>query len=74
MLVNFQAIWPILLLFGIFYGHLVYFVVILVVFKFWYVVPRKIWQPWLGVFFTIGRPDNQYQIGPPFVANFSREN
>jgi hypothetical protein len=29
-LVNFKAIWSILLLFGIFYGHLVYFVVILV--------------------------------------------
>jgi hypothetical protein len=29
----------ILLSFGIFYGHLVYF------FPFWYVAPRKIWQP-----------------------------
>jgi hypothetical protein len=32
--------------FRIFYGHLVYFAVILVYFlRFWYVVPRKIWQP-----------------------------
>jgi hypothetical protein len=46
MLVNFMAIWSIVLLFGIFYGHFVYFVVILAYFyAFWYVVPRKIWQP-----------------------------
>jgi hypothetical protein len=32
--------------FGLFYSHLVYYVVILVYFSpFWYVVPRKIWQP-----------------------------
>jgi hypothetical protein len=39
--------------FGIFYGHLVcftvilvYFIILLVFFRpFWYVVPRKIWQP-----------------------------
>jgi hypothetical protein len=32
--------------FGIFYGDSVYFVVTLVYFfPFWYVVPRKIWQP-----------------------------
>jgi hypothetical protein len=37
---------------GIFYGHLVYFVVILYILwlfgiflPFWYVVPRKVWQP-----------------------------
>jgi hypothetical protein len=28
-------------LFGIFHGYLVYWYV-----GFWYVVPRKIWQPW----------------------------
>jgi hypothetical protein len=46
MLVHFVAIWSILRpfvkilwQFGIFYGHLVYFS------PFWYVVPRKIWQP-----------------------------
>jgi energy-coupling factor transporter transmembrane protein EcfT len=41
--------------YGILYGHLVYFVTIwsilwlfgIFVFTFWYVVPRKIWQPWL---------------------------
>jgi hypothetical protein len=44
-------LWP----FGIFYGHLVYFVAIWCIlllfgifFPFWYVVPRKIWQPWLA--------------------------
>jgi hypothetical protein len=38
---------------GIFYGYLVYFVFIWYIlwlfgifFPFWYVVPRKIWQPW----------------------------
>jgi hypothetical protein len=31
--------WP----FGIFYGYLVNF------FPFWYVVPRKIWQPWVAI-------------------------
>jgi hypothetical protein len=30
---------------GIFYGRLAYFVAILYI---WYVVPRKIWQPWTG--------------------------
>jgi hypothetical protein len=55
--VNFRGIfnqrcWYILLLFGIFYGHLVYFVAIWFIiwlfgifFPFWYAVPRKIWQP-----------------------------
>jgi hypothetical protein len=36
----FVAIWSILWPFGIFYSYLVY-----VFFQFWYVVPRKIWQP-----------------------------
>jgi hypothetical protein len=40
MLKYFMAIWNILRLFGIFYDHLVHF------FRFWYHVPRKIWQPW----------------------------
>jgi hypothetical protein len=51
-LVNFEAIWYILWLFGIFHWHLVYFMVmwyILWLFgiflPFWYVAPRKIWQP-----------------------------
>jgi hypothetical protein len=43
-----MAIWYILRLFGLFSGHLVHFMVIwLYVFLVWYVVPRKIWQPWL---------------------------
>jgi hypothetical protein len=37
--VYFTAKWYILWLFGTFGGYLVYF------FPFWYVVPRKIWQP-----------------------------
>jgi hypothetical protein len=35
-----MAIWYIYGHFGIFVGYLVYF------FPFWYVVARKIWQPW----------------------------
>jgi hypothetical protein len=42
-LVNFTAIANILWPFGIFSGHLVYFS------PFWYLVPRKIWQPWYAV-------------------------
>jgi hypothetical protein len=34
------AIWYILWPFGTLYGYLEYFP------PFWYVVPRKIWQPW----------------------------
>jgi hypothetical protein len=40
-----MAIWAILRPFGVFYGHLAHFVVILVYFfPFWYVEPRKIWH------------------------------
>jgi hypothetical protein len=39
MLEYFMATLYILRPFGIFYGHLVHFS------RFWYVVPRKIWQP-----------------------------
>jgi hypothetical protein len=39
-LVYLMAVGNILWLFGIFYGHLVYFSL------FWYFVPRKIWQSW----------------------------
>jgi hypothetical protein len=42
------AIWSISQLLGIFCGHLVY-CMILWFFPFWYVVPRKIWQPWSGI-------------------------
>jgi hypothetical protein len=42
-----MAVWYILWSFGIFYSHLVYLLEILVYFPpFWYVVARKIWQPW----------------------------
>jgi hypothetical protein len=40
MLVKFMAIWSILLPFRIFCGHFGIF------YPFWYVAPRKIWQPW----------------------------
>jgi hypothetical protein len=47
-----KKIWSILMPFGIFYGHLVYFMAIWyilwpfgILFPVWYVVPRKIWQP-----------------------------
>jgi hypothetical protein len=53
MLVYCIAIWSTLwhfriffIPFGIFYDYLVYF------FPFWYVVPRKIWQPWTAVSVT----------------------
>jgi hypothetical protein len=47
----FMAILSILQPTGIFYGHLVHFVVIWYIFcPFWYVAARKIWQPWLGSF------------------------
>jgi hypothetical protein len=43
-------LWPFgifyVLLFGIFGGHMEYFMVIWYIFPFWYVLPRKIWQPW----------------------------
>jgi hypothetical protein len=42
-----MAIWNILLTFGIFYDDLIHFVFIwYIFFRFWYHVPRKIWQPW----------------------------
>jgi hypothetical protein len=35
--------------FYIFHGHLVYFVAMWYIFPpFWYIVPRKIWQPWFA--------------------------
>jgi hypothetical protein len=46
MMVFFMAILSILQSNGIFYGHLVHFVVIWYILPvFWYAVPRKIWQP-----------------------------
>jgi hypothetical protein len=49
-----MAIWDILCRFGIFYGGLGYFMTIWYIlysfgtfFRFWYHVPRKIWQAWL---------------------------
>jgi hypothetical protein len=47
IMVLFMDIWFIVQPFVIFHEHLVYFVVIWYIFPFWYVVPRKIWQPWL---------------------------
>jgi hypothetical protein len=53
-LAYFMDIWSILWTIGLFYGHLVYFMDecicgSLVYFSpFWYVVPRKIWQPCLS--------------------------
>jgi hypothetical protein len=35
-----MAIWYILWSFGVFYGHLVYFMVICILWKFWYIFPR----------------------------------
>jgi hypothetical protein len=33
--------------FGIFYGSLVCFMAFGILEPFWYIVPRKIWQPWM---------------------------
>jgi hypothetical protein len=46
MLIHFMAIWCTLQTIGIFYDHLVHFMFIWYFFRFWYHVPRKIWQPW----------------------------
>jgi hypothetical protein len=47
-LVYFTAIWHILPPFGIFCAHLVYICRLFgIFFLFWYVLQRKIWQPWL---------------------------
>jgi hypothetical protein len=45
MLVYYMVIWSILRLFGVFCGHLVYFMFLVYFLPYWYVVPRKIWQP-----------------------------
>jgi hypothetical protein len=44
----FMAIWVILWTLGIFYDRLLSFVFIWYLFRFWYHVQRKIWQPCLG--------------------------
>jgi hypothetical protein len=47
MFMYFMAIWNILQTFWIFYDHLVHFMFIFgPFFRFWYHMPRKIWQPW----------------------------
>jgi hypothetical protein len=43
---NFMAIWNILRPFGTFYGHLVRWWQFGIFSLFWYIVSRKIWQPW----------------------------
>jgi hypothetical protein len=47
-------LWPI----GIFHGYLVYF------FPFWYIVPRKIWQPWFQFKWNILRACLHLVRGP----------
>jgi hypothetical protein len=49
MFVYLVTILSILRPFGIFCGHLVYFMVVWYIFSpFWYDAARKIWQPWSG--------------------------
>jgi hypothetical protein len=36
---------------GIYYGHLAIFDNLVHFPPFWYVLPRNIWQPWMGVVF-----------------------
>jgi hypothetical protein len=43
--------WYVLWSFRVFYSHLVYFMVAAIWYifpRFWYIVSRKIWQPWGG--------------------------
>jgi hypothetical protein len=66
MLVYFMSIWSILRPLEIFYGPLVYFVVIWYIFPPFYVVPRKIWQPWSAqwqhnIFFIFTHFSDQWQ-------------
>jgi hypothetical protein len=43
----FLAIWNFLLPFGKFYGHLARLGSFGILYSpFWYIIPRKIWQPW----------------------------
>jgi hypothetical protein len=49
MLIYFMPLWNILQTFGMFHNHLLHSVFIwYIFFRFWYHVPRKIWQPCLG--------------------------
>jgi hypothetical protein len=64
--------------FRLFYSHLIYFVAIGYIllfldkfFPFWYLVPRKIWQPW---FSPVSMKDNDYDghcrvHGQDYLAN-----
>jgi hypothetical protein len=66
--------------FGKFYGHLVYFTAIWysswlfgTFFQFWYVVTKKIWQPWVtlekegsGIRYTFYKPRWQKNSDPVF--------
>jgi hypothetical protein len=63
-LIYFVAIWHILLPFGIFCCHLIFFVAIWYIlwlfgifYTFWYIVLRKIWQPWSGCLSLPQRPE-----------------
>jgi hypothetical protein len=63
MLAYFLPIWSILWLCGLFCSYVVYFVAtwsILWLFgillPFWYVVPRKIWQPWIELTESFAQP------------------
>jgi hypothetical protein len=62
MLVKFMAIWSILLPFRIFCGHFGIF------YPFWYVAPRKIWQPWLIRLF---RQHPKVQVRVTVLGEFS---
>jgi hypothetical protein len=48
ILVCFMATWNISRTFGILYDHLVHSVFIWYIYRFWYHVPRHIWQPCCG--------------------------
>jgi hypothetical protein len=51
-----NTLWP----FGLFCGHLVYFPPL-----FWYFVPRKIWQPWVGGGFTTENREKRFYTRIP---------
>jgi hypothetical protein len=66
-LVYFTAIVNILYPFGIFHGYLVY-----IFFQFWYVVPRKIWQPCLVRADQQGHVQNFVHLGGGVMINWHR--
>jgi hypothetical protein len=72
---NGKKCWYILGKFGIFYGHSVHLVVICYIFPpFWYIAPRKIWQPfnWVRQNALPKRNSISCLKSPTVVANWNQ--